>query len=57
MPNTFTTPQWVKVEASRLYLRSFPALTPLVNTLSDDQVVEVAHAVARELAPEPGADD
>jgi hypothetical protein len=51
MPNTFTTPQWVKVEASRLYLRSFPVLTPFVSTLSDDQVVELAQAVARECAP------
>lgn len=47
--NTFETPKWLHVEASRMYLSNFPVTARLLPTLTDDQVIELATQMAEDM--------
>lgn len=47
--NTFEVPRWVMVLGSRLYLRNLPVAQQLEPSLSDDDAVALAMAVAADL--------
>lgn len=50
--NTFETPKWAKAAAARLYLRQSDTGRRVEPTLTDDQVIELAIAVVKELHTE-----